>query len=77
MHTIVGSCPRCGAPMWAASPLWSIYPPTVTYSCACFVGRATVGTTTRATGVWERPASGAARTDVAAPGTALDTPSGQ
>ena len=35
MFTQVGTCPNCGAPVWAESPWWGITPPPVSYSCAC------------------------------------------
>lgn len=35
MFSIVGSCPKCGAPIYTAGDWLSNTPPPVTYSCAC------------------------------------------
>ena len=34
--TAVGSCPRCGAPIYAPTAGWSVLPPPSQPSCACF-----------------------------------------
>lgn len=36
MLTIVGNCPRCGAPIYAESPWYSVLPPPSRHSCGCF-----------------------------------------
>jgi hypothetical protein len=38
MWTQVGSCPKCGAPIYAPSVWNGITPPPVTYTCACNMG---------------------------------------
>jgi hypothetical protein len=30
-----GSCPTCGAPIYAESPFWSVMPPPPIYTCNC------------------------------------------
>lgn len=35
MHTIVGHCPHCGAPVYAPTVWNSILPPPSTPSCGC------------------------------------------
>jgi len=35
-YTQCGNCPRCGAPIWVEAVSWSILPPLLIYSCACF-----------------------------------------
>lgn len=34
-YQTVGSCPKCGAPIYIPSPYWSILPPPNVYSCNC------------------------------------------
>lgn len=42
-----GSCPICGAPIYAESPWWSILPPPPIYTCSCTAHkRRTITTTT-------------------------------
>lgn len=36
MHNIVGSCAKCGAPVYANSLHMSVDPPPSIYSCSCF-----------------------------------------
>jgi hypothetical protein len=49
-YTIVGNCPKCGAPIYSPSFHHSILPPPVTYTCGCRpVSAATVTTTTSIT----------------------------
>ena len=43
-YATVGSCPRCGSPIYAESPYWSILPPPSVPSCDCFPSRGTVTT---------------------------------
>lgn len=43
-QTQVGSCSRCGAPMYAPMFYWSILPPPVTKTCSCFPEPRTVTT---------------------------------
>lgn len=46
-QTQTGSCPICGAPIYAESPWWSILPPPPIYTCSCTLKqRGTVITTT-------------------------------
>jgi len=33
MHTIVGQCPKCGAPIYVPTSWWGIFPPPPIYSC--------------------------------------------
>jgi len=35
MQQQVGSCPICGAPIYAESPWWSILPPPSIHTCNC------------------------------------------
>lgn len=35
-HTIVGYCPRCGAPIYSPMVWMGTTPPPASYSCACF-----------------------------------------
>ena len=35
MYTIVGQCPKCGAPIYVESPWWGVTPPPNKYSCSC------------------------------------------
>ena len=35
MQTIVGHCPKCGAPIYSESIYWSILPPAPIYTCSC------------------------------------------
>ena len=35
MYTIVGSCPKCGAPIYAPTVWHSTLPPPPLYTCAC------------------------------------------
>jgi hypothetical protein len=35
-HTIVGHCPRCGAPIYTPSVWFGINPPPAVWTCACF-----------------------------------------
>ena len=30
-----GSCPKCGAPIYAETPWWAITPPPPIYTCNC------------------------------------------
>ena len=47
MYTVVGNCPRCGAPIYAPTVWSSVTPPPSTPSCSCFPRpQAIVGTTT-------------------------------
>ena len=34
--SIVGHCPKCGAPIYVESPWMGILPPPNVYSCNCF-----------------------------------------
>lgn len=34
--TVVGSCPKCGSPIYVESPWWGTTPPPSHYSCNCF-----------------------------------------
>lgn len=34
-YVSVGSCPKCGAPIYAESPYWSTLPPTSVHTCNC------------------------------------------
>lgn len=45
MYTIVGYCPRCGAPIYSPTTWMSILPPALT-SCACFSDKCKTVTTT-------------------------------
>ena len=38
MYSIVGNCPRCGAPIYAPTINYSILPPPSRHSCNCFAG---------------------------------------
>lgn len=31
----IGSCPKCGAPIYAESPWWGVIPPPPIYTCNC------------------------------------------
>lgn len=35
MYTQIGTCPQCGAPIWASMMNGSILPPQPIYSCIC------------------------------------------
>jgi hypothetical protein len=35
MNTIVGSCPKCGAPIYSPTVWMSILPPPPIYTCNC------------------------------------------
>jgi hypothetical protein len=35
MNTVVGHCPKCGAPIYAPSVWMGITPPPPQYSCSC------------------------------------------
>jgi hypothetical protein len=35
MWTVIGHCPKCGAPIYVPSSWNSITPPPNTYSCSC------------------------------------------
>ena len=37
-HTIVGYCPRCGAPIYSPMVWMGVTPPPHEYTCACFYG---------------------------------------
>lgn len=45
-YTQVGSCPKCGAPVYCESPWWGTVPPPSTYTCACYGTGAQQVTTT-------------------------------
>lgn len=45
-HTQVGSCPRCGSPIYAPTFYWSILPPPTTKTCSCFPEPRTIITNT-------------------------------
>lgn len=34
--TIIGACPRCGAPIYSPTVWHGITPPPVTYTCVCY-----------------------------------------
>lgn len=34
--SLIGSCPRCGAPIYVPTGWFSVLPPTPQYSCPCF-----------------------------------------
>ncbi|MDO8672713.1 MAG: hypothetical protein Q7O66_14980 [Dehalococcoidia bacterium] len=36
MHTIVGNCPKCGAPIYSPMMWHSIMPPPSIYGCTCY-----------------------------------------
>jgi len=36
MFTIVGNCPKCGAPIYTYTAWWGVCPPPNMYSCYCF-----------------------------------------
>lgn len=55
MWTTVGSCPKCGAPIYAPSVWHGITPPPNTYSCACNPHAAGTTYTTTDTGPWIGP----------------------
>lgn len=44
-QTQVGSCPKCGAPLYSPSAWWGITPPPVTYTCGCFPQPRVISTT--------------------------------
>jgi hypothetical protein len=44
-YTIVGHCPKCGAPIYAPTVYHSILPPPSTPSCGCVPQARTVTTT--------------------------------
>jgi len=44
-HTVIGQCPRCGAPIYSPMMWHGITPPPAQYSCACFKSDSTVYTT--------------------------------
>ena len=46
MYTQVGTCPRCGAPIYSPSVWMSILPPPSIPSCSCFPQAQTVTYTT-------------------------------
>lgn len=46
MFTIVGNCPKCGAPIYSPSVWQAITPPPITYSCSCVATTKTVYATT-------------------------------
>jgi len=48
-YATVGSCPRCGAPIYAESPWFSILPPPSRPSCSCFPQSETITTNTTST----------------------------
>lgn len=69
-HAQVGSCPRCGAPVYAESPWHGITPPPSRPSCGCAggLGYPSEITTTPNTGVfWRMPQSAASGEPVSAP----------
>jgi len=35
MYTVVGHCPKCGAPIYTQTMWLGIYPPPPIYSCSC------------------------------------------
>jgi hypothetical protein len=49
-----GSCPICGAPIYAQSPWWSILPPPPIYTCSCTADRRRTITTTNTCLVTEK-----------------------
>ena len=36
MYTIVGYCPKCGAPIYSPTVWFAITPPPTMYPCGCF-----------------------------------------
>lgn len=45
MFAQVGSCVRCGAPIYAPAVWHGVTPPPSTHSCTCFAAQQTVTTT--------------------------------
>lgn len=38
MYSIIGSCPKCGAPIFTYSMWHGVTPPPPLYTCGCFPG---------------------------------------
>lgn len=53
--TIVGSCPKCGAPIYAESPWWGVTPPPSRYSCNCVLHPQPVTTTGTGPNIYDTP----------------------
>lgn len=49
-QTVVGSCPRCGAPIYSPTFYWSVTPPPITKTCSCFPETTRTITTNSTTG---------------------------
>lgn len=56
-YTVVGACPRCGAPIYSASFYHSVLPPPPIYTCACFAIQAATVTVTSTMPVDGKPLS--------------------
>ena len=49
MQTQTGSCPHCGAPIYAESPWFGVTPPPPIYTCSCMAHLRMTYTTTDTT----------------------------
>ena len=49
MHTQIGTCPKCGAPIWANSVDMSVLPPAPIFTCRCTEDSRRVETRTNTT----------------------------
>lgn len=52
-YTVVGHCPKCGAPIHSPMFHHSILPPPVTYTCGCHPVSAVITTATTITVDWK------------------------
>ena len=52
MYTIIGNCPKCGAPIYTHLVWMSITPPPSIYSCSCILQPQTITTTTTTNTEW-------------------------
>lgn len=53
MFTVVGNCPKCGAPIYSPSVWMGVTPPPVTYTCNCVCHAAIVPVVTTGWGTGE------------------------
>ena len=45
MKTTIGTCPKCGAPIYVPTAWWGINPPPNEYTCACIQIKTIINTT--------------------------------
>lgn len=45
MYTVVGSCPKCGAPIYTESFWFGILPPPIIHTCSCYPSAQIITTT--------------------------------